>query len=288
MLRITLLLIACCMPAHASLEDEVERVASTRPALAHGPDSSFLAMTDAAPAREVGSKRKKDWRVGLTPYVWFTGFGVETGGERISSEFSDVVGLTNSGIMIIGTVEWKRWSFAADYTFADLGNDSTINRVQTSFGFKQHILHLTLGYAVLDQGSMHNPTGVRLRVAAGARYWDTNAKFKIVIPPLLPSGEETRIDIDEGTSWWDMTVGFNARWVLNPKVDFRLWGNIGGFGIGSSSDYTWEGGFVTSFLVTRWFGFHVGYRMMQYKRESGGIDMKMTMQGPIIGFTFVF
>ncbi|MHC4953336.1 MAG: hypothetical protein ACYTGZ_05555 [Planctomycetota bacterium] len=40
--------------------------------------------------------------------------------------------------------------------------------------------------------------------------------------------------------------------------------------------------------MTKWFGFHVGYRVLQYKRDSDGIDTKMTMQGPMIGFTFVF
>ena len=67
MLRTTLLLITCCVPAHASLEDEVERIAGARPALAQDPDASFLAMTDAAQAREVGSRKDKDWRVGITP-----------------------------------------------------------------------------------------------------------------------------------------------------------------------------------------------------------------------------
>jgi hypothetical protein len=66
--------------------------------------------------------------------------------------------------------------------------------------------------------------------------------------------------------------------VLNKKTAFRLWGTIGGFGIGNSSEYTWEWGFITSFLVTEWFGFHVGYRMLQYKRDSGGIDTKLTMR----------
>jgi hypothetical protein len=129
---------------------------------------------------------------------------------------------------------------------------------------------------------------VRLRLLVGARYRGTTASFKITLPPLLPGGHGRVIGVDGNQNWWDLTTGLSARWPLNKKVEFHLWGNVGGFGIGNSSDYTWEFGFVTSFLVSRWFGFPVGYRMLQYSRESGGTETNLTMQGPIIGFTFVF
>lgn len=85
-----------------------------------------------------------------------------------------------------------------------------------------------------------------------------SADLKVTTPPLLPGGQERVVEVDGNRSGWDLTTGFNARWRLNPRVGFRLWGNIRGFGIGSSSDYTWEAGFVTSFLASRWFGFPVG------------------------------
>jgi len=280
MIRVTLILTLCCavsaVASPGTLEDDIAHVlARTTP-------------TQQGITRDVGLRKDKNWYASVTPYIWFTGFNVETGGETVSSEFGDVAALANTGMMIIGTFEWKRWAFGADYTYADLGDDAQIDNVKTSFGFRQHILHLIAGYAILDHGSKKNPTGVRLRLQVGARYWDTSGSFTLTIPPLLPGGSDRVVTVDGGGSWWDLTTGFSARWPLNPKVDFRLWGNVGGFGIGSSSDYTWEAGFVTSFLVSRWFGFHVGYRMLQYSRDSGGTDTKLTMQGPIIGFTFVF
>jgi len=283
--RVVVALSLCALPALAhpgSLDEDIDCYLAGA-----GPASGAFVASEGI-TREVGLRKEKDWYIGLTPYVWFTGFSVETGGETVAAEFGDVAALANSGVTVIGTFEWKRWTFGADYTYADLSDNSQVESITSSLSFRQHILHLAAGYAILDHGSEKNPTGVRLAIQIGARYWDTSGSFKVTFPPLLPGGPERVVEVDTGQSWWDLTTGFTARWPLNPKVDFRLWGNVGGFGIGNSSDYTWEAGFVTSFLVTRYFGFHVGYRILQYSRESGGTDTELTMQGPIVGFTFVF
>jgi hypothetical protein len=189
--RIALILVAICLQAAAgTLADAVDLVAAETTAPREDPEAGFMASAKEAEAKQ--SPNTKEWRFSITPYVWFTGFRVDTSGQTLSADFGDVAALANSGFMGIGAVEWRRWFVGLDYTFADLSSDLKLDRATGEADFNQNILHVVLGYAILDQGDMHNPTGVRLRLQVGARYWDTNVKIGLVIPPVLPGGQGRR------------------------------------------------------------------------------------------------
>jgi hypothetical protein len=72
------------------------------------------------------------------------------------------------------------------------------------------------------------------------------------------------------------------------RVGFIVNGAIGGFGIGSSSKFTWDAGAYAVIGIGKYVAVHVGYRVLQYEREDNGMDMKLTMSGPQIGLSILF
>ncbi|MHC4939120.1 MAG: hypothetical protein ACYTHK_09145 [Planctomycetota bacterium] len=245
-------------------------------------------METRADAVDAVAEAPRDWGVGLTIYGWLTGFSVDVDGERITADFGEVLDITNAGGMFRVTGDWRKWTGYLDYTYADLGDSTEFQVGSATFNVTQQIVDVRFGYEVWDTRPKPGALGGVLIVEAGARWWNTRTSIRVRIPPLLPGGEE--VDEPESTtsSWWDPVIGVRWRWRADERLAIALNANIGGFGIGDASRYTWEFGFVLNLGLTKRLWLPLGYRILQYARDDDGVDLKNTMQGPIIGLSFVF
>jgi hypothetical protein len=97
-------------------------------------------------------------------------------------------------------------------------------------------------------------------------------------------------DVDEtASSWWiDPLVGMRVSADLSERVGIVVAGNVGGFGIGSASQFSWE---ALAFLDWR-FGestsFLLGYRGLGVDRRSGNAPADIILHGPLLGLLFRF
>ncbi len=97
-----------------------------------------------------------------------------------------------------------------------------------------------------------------------------------------------------GTSedWVEPFVGGRVIWSLNDKLAINIAGDVGGFGIGSASDLTWQIKGGVDYKLSKNVTFNAGYRYVEldYSRGSGanefGIDMRA--KGPFVGLTILF
>ncbi|MEM8882506.1 MAG: hypothetical protein AAGD14_00385 [Planctomycetota bacterium] len=223
----------------------------------------------------------RDWDVGLTIYGWLIGFDVEVDGERIQADFGDVLEYVNAGGMFRLTGRWKRWTGYVDYLFADLGDSGAIGPGSGRIDIDQHNIDFRIGYIVYrDEGA----PGVDVIVEAGGRWWYTKTAVTIEFPPLLPGRPGIREEFRDTSQWFDLLVGVRVRWRLAEWLVFSAHANVGGFGLGESSDYAWDVGFVFNIRLARYLSLPIGYRALQYERN----EIKNTLQGPIIGISIVF
>ena len=92
-----------------------------------------------------------------------------------------------------------------------------------------------------------------------------------------------------GRRWVDLVVG--NRYATDLGRDFLLLvaADIGGFGIGSSSDLSWNalGAFGWK-LGERGNKLWLGYRILDVDKESGNVESDMQLGGPLLGFEFRF
>lgn len=117
--------------------------------------------------------------------------------------------------------------------------------------------------------------------AAGLRYtsMDVDLLFKNI-------GQ--RIDTDY--NWTDPIVGLRYNYSITTDWNLRLFGDIGGFGVGS--DFTWEGVVMLKYQPWENIVLVVGYRALGADYVSSGTTNSFTydaiIHGPLAGLDIRF
>ncbi len=123
----------------------------------------------------------------------------------------------------------------------------------------------------------------------GAIYWnnDIDVNVDTETPIDIPGFP---LNINEKLSYVDLVVGTNFRIILSKSVLLGLSANIGGFGIGNSSELYWDLSFVNTFRVSKLLTVTAGYKTFMDKTVSGEgedeIKTNIKTFGPLLGVTF--
>jgi hypothetical protein len=97
-------------------------------------------------------------------------------------------------------------------------------------------------------------------------------------------------DIDEEASvWWiDPVVGARIGIDACETLSFALSGNVGGFGIGSASDFSWETTFAGRYFLGEHWSLVAGYRALGFDRDSADAGLDLIFHGPVMGVIYRF
>jgi hypothetical protein len=200
----------------------------------------------------------------------------------------------------------------------------SIPRVQASLGptkvdvdIKLYKLKLAGGYRLLSHplGGLDDPRQMTLDVYAGGRFWYVGTDIEVRIPqsripgfsvgaslePLRFPGRSIDLGgvqvpgaalggLDENFSsseWWiDPLVGMRLDADLTERFELSVIGDVGGFSIGSASQFTWEAQGVLGYRVSDRWTLALGYRAIGVDRPKGSAAFDGTLHGPILGAVF--
>jgi len=223
------------------------------------------------------------WEFQVIPYLWMAGVkgDVTVKGRRASvdTSFSDILDNLDFGGMLHLEAAKGKWAFFGDSTYVKLSVDRTLIDVGTElalveFGGAYRFAELPLGK---DANRL-----LSLEVLAGGRY--NYLKSEVEILGLL--------DSKESQDWVDPIVGVRLTAGLTEKLSLRVRGDIGGFGIGSASDFAWNVVAALGYQVSRRITLAAGYRILDvdYDRGSGLrlFEYDVTTSGPVVGLAFRF
>ena len=121
----------------------------------------------------------------------------------------------------------------------------------------------------------------------GTRYWNIDVDVKLTVGPVSSK-------ISRGDNWVDPVIGLRWQRRIAPKWRLTAQGDIGGFGIGGASDFSWNvmGGVAyDGWENTSIFAM---YRALSVDYESGTpgtssyFKYDTLTQGPVIGVGFRF
>lgn len=237
---------------------------------------------------------RKDWSFSISPYALLASQATDVGGERLRQSFNDLSSMTNFGFQMTSTLRYKRYLLSFDGTYARLGSDAGIDILNVDFSIDQWIIDPKLGYLVYDDIHFREDeviAGWSMEVNAGAKYWSNDVKVNYALqigdPPPLIEGS-----LNELQSWWDLMLGFKTRIILSKSVYLGLSSNMGGFGIGNSSKFSWDLTYSNTFKVSDLLMVTAGYRQFSYRRVDGSgdnqLDSKVSVFGPMLGVSFMF
>jgi opacity protein-like surface antigen len=247
----------------------------------------MLSITSGR-AADASSER---WELELTPYLFASGLYGTTGAQGVEADlemgFDDIVEQLEAGLM--GTAELRRghWALAFDALYFKLGDQRAKSwrgplgigsaTGQLDVTTTMQMYQLSAGYRVGER--------IPIDLIAAARYTqlDTDLNLAVTTGGLLPGGARS---LSAGESWWDPVVGVRTLVPLGERWSVLLYGDVGGFGVGS--DLTYQAIAGVNWQFSKHFSAKVGYRYLYQDFEDDGFVWDMAAHGPYLGLGIRF
>lgn len=229
----------------------------------------------------------EEWDVEIQLYLMGTSIEGDAGvgrvqGASVDLDFDAILEtLDMAGMVHFEAIHPSRWGAALDYSFMDLSDDlSGPQGGVADASVRQGVLQVDLLYRMaIDKGSID--------WLAGIRWWDNDIDLT-VDAAVLPGSVSASVEED----WVDVFLG--ARWIapISENWQFRLRGDIGGFGL--ESDFTAQlYGNVRWNMSSSW-ALDIGYKAVWVDYESGNrgqpgyFAYDTVTHGPMIGVIYRF
>jgi hypothetical protein len=229
------------------------------------------------------------WYSQITPYVWATGLGgtvqpfAGAPSVAIDKSFGELLSDLDAAFFISGLVRRDRLVAIADFSTSTSSRDGVLPSppapapLPATGRLRQASFTLAGGYRVVDDAA------VTVDLLAGLRHWNLRASADV---PAVPALGFPGAAASAKRSLTDPIVAARVNASLAPNLGVLLYGDVGGFGVGSESTVqlmatlNWQ-------VAPRWY-LSAGYRHLQVDYRGRGSVIDMAMSGPILGVTFGF
>jgi hypothetical protein len=232
----------------------------------------------AAPA---SAAAQSEWEHTATLYGFFPGISttVETPRGEVESEIGFDEIWDNLDIAFFGAFEArnKRLSLVGDFQFVDLGVEAEIpaNPLFSSAEIdnKLVVVGAYAMYALVDAADL------RFDVGGGLRHLDVSIETEL-------HGQGTTPDesFSAEAGWTDAVIAARFSQQFNDNWYGVAYADVGGFGIGDSSDLTWQAFAGAGYRFSETWSVAGGYRNLTIEREFGPLDVTSDVSGPFLGF----
>lgn len=250
--------------------------------------AALLISASAASAQATGLMN--GWREGsVTIYGWLPGI---TGSQQLPDgrpivdlDGASVLDALDLAFFGAGEIRKDRVGLLFDIEYADLSQDGTADRTfvpgadapSASVGTTLLMSTGVVAYRFFEQEN--NVADVY----GGIRAFDVEADFGVEVPSI---GFD--FSSDASAQWVDVLVGMRGHADLGRRFGVTGLADVGGFGIGESSDLTWQVTGTLDYGFSESFVGRLGYRYMSIDYQSTGLSMDIDMYGPLIGVTYTF
>ena len=225
------------------------------------------------------------WDHTATLYGWFP--GVSTAVETPFGEVEGKAGfdeiLETLDVAFLGALEARkgRLSLVADLQFFDVGVEAAppggILFSEAEVDSQLLMLGAYATYAVIDENDL------RFEIGGGLRYADATLDTLLIGQGLTPDASFSR-----NGGWTDMLVSARVRRQFNDGWHGVAYADAGGFGIGESSDLTWQVFAGGGYRLSDTWSAVGGYRHIVIERELDNAAVTVEVSGPFLGFQASF
>ncbi|MEN8199709.1 MAG: hypothetical protein ABFR63_06505 [Thermodesulfobacteriota bacterium] len=203
-------------------------------------------------------------------------------GVPVDVDMDKILETLNMAAMVhLETVHQSGWGMALDYSFMDLEDDIS--------GPQGGVLDANVRQGVFEADLLYRtPMGKgTVDYLAGIRWWDND--FDVTVNSLALPGPASA---DREVDWVDVFVGARLITPVSEKWEFRLRGDIGGFGL--EADFTGCLYGNMRWLITDNWALDVGYKALWVDYEEGTEGQRgyfaydTVTHGPLVGVIYKF
>ena len=267
-------------------------------------DSLLLAANETGTGTTYVEAPSNKWHFAIIPYLWMASLngkiGVGPVTANVNASFSDILSNLDFGFQAHIEAWRDRFGFFIDANYAKISatrnsqlgpGQSSLNVNVTSWFFLGELGGFyRVGTWPIGKGTgsyeSKTNTSLTLDLIGGGRYWYLKNEIDFKGPVGLNPNESG------SASWFDFIVGGRAKLAIN-KFFVQLRSDVGGFGLGFSSDISWNiAGYIGYELP--WYKITpiIGYRALYDKYDTGSGKSYFLydawMYGPVIGVAFQF
>jgi hypothetical protein len=175
-----------------------------------------------------------------------------------------------------------RWTILADLLYTRLRSDVSTALGPFEYEPTQVIAELGATY-LIDKKSLGYEKYSTTEVLGGFRY------NKFALRLIGPLGN---LDAKGEQSWVDPFIGARFRRNLTDRWTLSFRGDIGGFGIGEASHFTWNVVILAEYKLSGLWNAGLGWRFLDYNYDTGSgadrFEYDVLMQGPFTGISYNF
>jgi hypothetical protein len=280
-----------------------------------------LALAAISTAALAEAPKEKEWSARITPYLWLPAINGDMSykgqSNGISASIQDVLSNFGGAVFLNGAFEWRRFLVLGDFMWARLTDDVTSQKVSVGslpieagplsadITLNEYSFALSAGYRVLDMlfpgvtdgGAANDPRRLHVDAYVGGRYWYIDQRIDLSVPPAtvggtpIPGGGRN-VRVDPNDWWVDLQLGMLIGLRPWQRWSFGLGGAIGGFGIGSSSDFSWQASLLGNWHFGERWSLNLAYRGLGFDRRFGSgsedLSLNLAQHGPLLGITYQF
>ena len=268
----------------------------------------LYAQVTSAPGEaqnDPGQKAGNEWQFTLIPYAWLAGISgditVKNRTEHMSVPFDDILQNLDFGGQVQVEARKDNWGmfFQANYMKltpnASLSRPAAVDLMQGGPTVRQAEIRTDTQVLITEFGgfyrlgqvdySLNGQKSASFDVLAGGRYWYLQSYTFLNLPQRGYSFSNTLYgDVI------DPMIGLRMQTYFARNFFVNLRGDAAGFGVSSNSSHiSWNGVGGIGYDLSPHSTLLAGYRYLYIDYSpSGGCNIKLTMQGPVIGFAYKF
>jgi hypothetical protein len=239
----------------------------------------FILLTSSLASADVVQK-SDDWKNFIAVYAWLPAITGNLKTKGVESNLDVTYSDSFNALKYFWTGHYEgfkgHFGVLVDWSYVKLEKDSSksggLFPGNRQMKVDQALVELALPYRL-----MWHPVVTDLFV--GGRY--NGMKVDISLPDYGKTASDDK-------QWVDVFVGGRVLIPLNKSWYLGLRGDIGGFGVGNSSDLALNGSATINWQITPLVSAHLGYRAYYLKYNQGDNEWNATQHGPWLGVGFSF
>ena len=224
-----------------------------------------------------------EWEVSVTAYAWLSGMSGDIGAiegvqpVKVDMSFGDIFDHLKFAGMGMIQARHDRFVMAGDFEFVSLGASKDLK-----------IRDVDLIEGELDTSVLTASALAGYRVSTGAPVVDLmgGARLNSVSTDIELSGPLRSVEGDLTETWVDPIIGTHVAIPMSSKTALALYGDVGGFGIGS--DLTWQVLAAIQYEFNERWRASAGWRHYSVDYDKGAFLYDVSLSGPIIGIRYAF